>query len=78
MLSRTRPFSKFIPKMSDKKLPEFVLFGDSLTEWGFEDETRGWGWVLEQEYDGKARIVNEGEYAILGLRRIRLCAERWL
>ncbi|KAF2121561.1 SGNH hydrolase-type esterase domain-containing protein [Lophiotrema nucula] len=46
--------------MSGKKLPEFVLFGDSLTEWGFEEETRGWGWVLEQEYDGKARIENEG------------------
>ena len=47
--------------MSGKKLPEIVLFGDSLTEWGFEEETRGWGLVLEQKYEGNANIVNEGK-----------------
>jgi hypothetical protein len=44
--------------------PEFVLFGDSLTEWSFDDETRGFGWFLEWQYAGKARIVNEGSYIV--------------
>lgn len=46
-----------------KKLPQFVLFGDSLTEWGFDDSNRGFGWVLEQKYAGKADILNEGRSA---------------
>lgn len=50
--------------MSDEeRLPEIVLFGDSLTEWGFKETTRGFGWVLEQKYAGKAEIVNEGKTA---------------
>jgi lysophospholipase L1-like esterase len=43
-----------------KKLPQIVLFGDSLTEWSFDEETRGFGLVLEERYKGKAKIVNEG------------------
>ncbi|KAF2258512.1 SGNH hydrolase [Lojkania enalia] len=45
-----------------KKRPEIVLFGDSLTEWGFDEDTRGFGWALQQAYKDKAVIVNEGIY----------------
>ncbi|KAF2201240.1 SGNH hydrolase [Delitschia confertaspora ATCC 74209] len=41
-------------------LPQIILFGDSLTEWSFDKDTRGFGWVLENKYKGKAEIVNEG------------------
>ncbi|KAF2473915.1 SGNH hydrolase [Lindgomyces ingoldianus] len=47
--------------MSDStELPEIVLFGDSLTQWGFDENTRGFGWVLENKYEGKAIVLNEG------------------
>jgi lysophospholipase L1-like esterase len=42
------------------KLPQIVLFGDSLTQWSFDETTAGFGWVLEEKYRGKAEIVNEG------------------
>ncbi|OAG10203.1 SGNH hydrolase [Paraphaeosphaeria sporulosa] len=45
---------------SRKQLPQFVLFGDSLTEWSFDDSTQGFGWYLTDLYKGKAKIVNEG------------------
>jgi hypothetical protein len=41
-------------------MPEFVLFGDSLTEWSFDQETAGFGRFLENKYHGKARMVNRG------------------
>jgi hypothetical protein len=40
--------------------PEFVLFGDSLTEWSFDDSTQGFGLFLSEQYAEKARIMNEG------------------
>jgi hypothetical protein len=43
-----------------EQLPEFVLFGDSLTEWSFESLTQGFGLHLDNQYAGKVRIVNEG------------------
>lgn len=49
-------------KSTGKQLPEIVLFGDSLTEWSFDDTTQGFGLHLESLYAGKARIVNEGSY----------------
>ena len=42
------------------KLPEFVLFGDSLTEWSFDETTQGFGLFFENRYRRKAAIVNEG------------------
>jgi hypothetical protein len=45
-----------------KQLPEFVLFGDSLTEWSFDESTQGFGLFLEKKYAGKARVVNEGKF----------------
>lgn len=39
-------------------MPEFVLFGDSLTEWSFEEE--GFGRMLGEKYAAKARVVNAG------------------
>tara|TARA_R110002003_G_scaffold152_5_gene13615 strand:+ start:2110 stop:2256 length:147 start_codon:yes stop_codon:yes gene_type:complete len=45
---------------SSNALPEFVLFGDSLTEWSFDDATLGYGQHLERLYHGKVEIVNEG------------------
>ena len=47
--------------MGSRKLPQFVLFGDSLTQWSFDELTEGFGWYLEKWYKGKAEIVNEGE-----------------
>jgi hypothetical protein len=42
------------------QLPEFVLFGASMTEWSFDAETQGPGWFLGARYEGKIRVVNEG------------------
>jgi hypothetical protein len=44
-----------------KQLPSFVLFGDSLTEWSFEQSTNGFGLHLEKKYAGKVKIFNEGK-----------------
>ncbi|KAF2796273.1 SGNH hydrolase [Melanomma pulvis-pyrius CBS 109.77] len=44
-----------------EELPQIVLFGDSLTQWGFVETTAGFGWVLEEKYAGKAKVVNEGQ-----------------
>jgi lysophospholipase L1-like esterase len=58
--------------MADQeKLPQIVLFGDSLTQWSFDDETEGFGWVLENKYAGKAKIVNEGELS--AIQEIHIC-----
>ncbi|KAF9694454.1 hypothetical protein EKO04_007303 [Ascochyta lentis] len=43
------------------RTPEFILFGDSLTEWSFDEEKEGFGWLLEQKYQSKARMLNEGQ-----------------
>lgn len=40
--------------------PKIILFGDSLTEWGFYEENHGFGWALGQYYGGKVEILNEG------------------
>ncbi|KAF2188187.1 SGNH hydrolase [Zopfia rhizophila CBS 207.26] len=47
---------------SKRQLPEIVLFGDSLTQWAFDELTGGFGWVLEQKYAGKAEVFNEDSY----------------
>lgn len=43
-----------------KELPHFVLFGDSLTQWSFDEKTEGFGWYLEKWYKDKVEIENEG------------------
>ncbi len=43
-----------------KALPEFILFGDSLTEWSFSEKTEGFGLFLERSYADTVTIVNEG------------------
>ncbi|KAH6614298.1 SGNH hydrolase-type esterase domain-containing protein [Boeremia exigua] len=40
--------------------PQFILFGDSLTEWGFEEFDEGFGWFLEQKYKDKVHVQCEG------------------
>lgn len=66
-----RSLRKFEQDMSalpnSNRLPEIVLFGDSLTEWSFDDSTQGFGLHLEKLYAGKARIFNEGRYSSLSL-----------
>jgi hypothetical protein len=42
------------------QLPEFVLFGASMTEWSFDPATQGCGGFLETRYEGKVRVINEG------------------
>jgi hypothetical protein len=44
-----------------RQVPRFVLFGDSLTEWSFDESTEGFGWYLKKEYAGKVKILNEGK-----------------
>ncbi|KAF2829144.1 SGNH hydrolase [Ophiobolus disseminans] len=46
---------------SPKQLPEFVLFGASMTEWSFDEKTQGIGWFLRTRYDGKVKVLNEGQ-----------------
>ena len=41
-------------------MPEFILFGDSLTEWSFSEDTQGFGRFLQERYRYKVGIVNEG------------------
>ncbi|KAF2497080.1 hypothetical protein BU16DRAFT_560392 [Lophium mytilinum] len=45
---------------STVQLPKIVLFGDSLTDWGFDEYNGGFGWALEEEYKDKAEVLNEG------------------
>ncbi|KAL5402667.1 hypothetical protein PMIN03_010470, partial [Paraphaeosphaeria minitans] len=52
--------SKMGCSSSRKQLPQIVLFGDSLTEWSFDESVQGFGWYLTDWYKGKAEIVNEG------------------
>ena len=47
-------------KPSYAQAPQFVLFGDSLTEWGFDEHNEGFGWFLERQYGDKVDIKNEG------------------
>ncbi|KAF3043098.1 hypothetical protein E8E11_007463 [Didymella keratinophila] len=39
----------------------FILFGASMTEWSFDEETEGFGWFLEKAYRDKVAVVNEGD-----------------
>jgi hypothetical protein len=43
---------------SSAATPEFVLFGDSLTEWSFSEATQGFGLFFRQQYQDKINIVN--------------------
>ncbi|KAF1846744.1 SGNH hydrolase [Cucurbitaria berberidis CBS 394.84] len=49
---------------SSENPPNFILFGDSLTEWSFSEATEGFGWFLEKKYTGKVNIVNEGSLMV--------------
>lgn len=40
--------------------PQFVLFGDSLTEWAFGEHNTGFGWFLENRYRDKVDVRCEG------------------
>ncbi|KAL1656000.1 hypothetical protein SLS61_001564 [Didymella pomorum] len=37
-------------------MEDFILFGDSLTEWAFDEHNEGFGWNLEQKYEAKVQI----------------------
>lgn len=39
---------------------QFILFGDSLTEWAFDAHNEGFGWYFEQKYGEKMQIQCEG------------------
>jgi hypothetical protein len=44
-------------------VPRIYLFGDSLTERAFYEQTRGFGARLREYYEGRAvGVVNRGEY----------------
>ncbi|KLJ10277.1 hypothetical protein EMPG_14337 [Blastomyces silverae] len=42
--------------------PRIYLFGDSLTERAGYESDNGFAWKLEEYYDGRVEIVNEGVY----------------
>jgi len=56
---KERPTTASLSSVANK-MPDFVLFGDSLTQWSFSEETQGFGLFLRQQYQHKVRIVNEG------------------
>jgi len=45
---------------SSAEIPKIILFGDSLTEWSFNEWDRGFGYELEQRYKGTAEVLNRG------------------
>jgi hypothetical protein len=53
---------------SSKQLPEWVLFGASMTEWSFKEKTQGLGWFLKKEYEGRVSVLNEGIDTIILLK----------
>jgi hypothetical protein len=54
------PFNVALLAPSTTIMPQFVLFGASLTEWSFSETTQGFGHFLQQKYQYKVAIVNEG------------------
>jgi lysophospholipase L1-like esterase len=51
--------------MMSRQLPNFVLFGDSLTEWSFDASDEGLGWYLTHKYQSKLEVLNRGTAFIL-------------
>jgi lysophospholipase L1-like esterase len=39
---------------------QFILFGDSLTEWAFDEHNEGFGWHFQQKYGEKVQVQCEG------------------
>ncbi|KAJ3193062.1 isoamyl acetate-hydrolyzing esterase [Irineochytrium annulatum] len=46
--------------MPSLALDQFVLFGDSITQWGFNPDISGWGVHLAHAYIRKIDIINRG------------------
>ena len=44
-----------------------VLFGNSITEWSFDDDTKGYGYQLGQYYMGKVQVLNRGVAGLVNL-----------
>lgn len=44
--------------------PRIYLFGDSLTERGFNESDCGFGWKLGQYYEDRVEVVNEGSLGL--------------
>ena len=40
--------------------PQFILFGNSLTEWAFDEHNEGFGWYIEQKYGERVQVQCEG------------------
>ncbi|KAF2758931.1 SGNH hydrolase [Pseudovirgaria hyperparasitica] len=40
--------------------PRIILLGDSLTQGGFQPDTKGYGWALQRYYSTRAVVVNKG------------------
>ena len=49
---------------SHAQTPQFILFGDSLTMWAFDEENGGFGWFLGSQYGEKVVVRNEGVKSI--------------
>lgn len=55
----------YLSMATQTHLPEFVLFGASMTEWSFDEKTHGLGWFLASKYEGKVLVLNEGTRAAI-------------
>jgi lysophospholipase L1-like esterase len=47
---------------SGVRASQFILFGDSLTEWAFDEHSEGFGWYLQRNYQDRAQVQCEGNY----------------
>lgn len=56
-------FDRYIMATKDG-LPVFILFGASMVEWSFREQTEGLGWFLSKTYEGKTHVLNEGSIHI--------------
>lgn len=43
--------------------PRIYLFGDSLTDRAFFESDNGFGWRLQEYYEGRVEVVNRGEFS---------------
>ena len=41
--------------------PAVILFGASITEWSFGLPGKGFGSIMEEKFEGKADVWNEGK-----------------
>ncbi|KAF2239935.1 SGNH hydrolase [Viridothelium virens] len=59
-MSRGIPKPDILDLIIPSSTNTIILFGNSITEWSFEQSNNGFGYQLEQYYMGKAQVCNRG------------------